>query len=227
MKPRGFQWIAVVCMIALTAGAVVQSWPVGPRLRAEDRDGDGRPDVWRIYDQQGQLVEIDLDTNRDGRPDVQEHYRHGVLVRRESDRNFNGQIDLVEEFGSPGVEPVRELIDVDYDGSADLLILFQNGRPVAVKEAPKAVSAPAQTRAAAPARGVLIALLNPFANDNTFQGVVPTADPWVGLAPSTAVAAAAPSVDAPASVSVSIVAAPDRLSSIRPTVRSPRGPPLA
>ena len=51
-------------------------------------------------------------------------------VRRESDRDFNDQIDLVQEFDRTTQQIVRSVSDVDFDGVADLLVLFQDGQPV-------------------------------------------------------------------------------------------------
>jgi hypothetical protein len=118
---------AVVCVVAAAAAWL---WPSASYVRTEDHNGDGRPDVWRAYDRHGQLSEVAFDTNFDGRSDVHEYYERGVLVRRESDRDFNDQVDLVEEFDPATREQVRAVEDVDYDGTADLLVLFQGGQPV-------------------------------------------------------------------------------------------------
>jgi hypothetical protein len=108
--------------------------PVLQHVRTGDLNGDGRADLWRHFDVQGQLTEIDRDTNFDGAPDVEEYYRRGVLIRRESDRNFNGQTDLVEEFDPDTSAEARSVVDVDYDGTADLLVLFRDGRSVFSKQ---------------------------------------------------------------------------------------------
>ena len=117
------------CAFACVAAAAASLWPAS-YVRTEDHNGDGRPDVWRAYDRHGQLSEVAVDTNFDGRSDVHEYYEHGALVRRESDRDFNDRVDLIEEFDPTTRERVRSVEDVDYDGTADLLVLFQGGRPV-------------------------------------------------------------------------------------------------
>src|ERR1700733_5200776 len=88
---RRFRHLLAVILSVLVCAAVAA---VSPRsslgfLRTEDRDGDGRPDVWRTYDRQGRLSEVAIDTNFDGRSDVREFYERSFLVRRESDRDFN------------------------------------------------------------------------------------------------------------------------------------------
>jgi len=53
------------------------------------------------------------------------------LARIESDRNFNGQVDLVQEY-SHGVL-VRELHDDDFDGKVETIKEFRNGKVVIVE----------------------------------------------------------------------------------------------
>src|SRR4029077_2909888 len=114
--------------------AALELWPATRLVRTVDQNGDGRPDVWRHYDNRGQLTEVDVDTNFDGRPDIEEYYERGVLVRRESDRNFNGQADLLEEFDVDTHGHTRSVVDTDYDGTADLLVFFRDNRPVFSKQ---------------------------------------------------------------------------------------------
>lgn len=124
----------MLCVVSCATLAALEVWPESQRIQTGDQNGDGRPDLWRRYDDHGHLTEIDRDTNFDGSPDIQEYFRSGVLVRRESDRNFNGQTDLVEEF-DPGTQAqTRSIVDVDYDGTADVLVLFRDGQPVVSKQ---------------------------------------------------------------------------------------------
>src|SRR5262249_7786775 len=108
-------WCVISC--AMTA-ALSLARPTG-RVATQDRNGDGQPDIWQRYDDHGQLSEVDVDSNFDGKADVEEFYARGALVRRESDRNFNGRIDLVEEFDATTEERTRSLVDIDDDGIAD------------------------------------------------------------------------------------------------------------
>src|SRR6476620_10226346 len=112
-------------------GAVALCLPViGARDRADDQNHDGRPDIWRSYNRFGEVVSVALDTNFDGRADVQEYYERGALVRRESDRDFNDRVDLVQHFDPVSHEEVRAVTDLNADGVADLLFLFRDGQPV-------------------------------------------------------------------------------------------------
>ncbi|HEV3217648.1 MAG TPA: hypothetical protein VGZ27_18095 [Vicinamibacterales bacterium] len=125
--------VAILCLVASASAGSLALWPRAGSFRTEDRNGDGRPDVWRTYDRQGRLSEVAIDTNFDGRSDVHEYYEGGVLVSRESDRNFDDRVDLVQQFDYTTHEQARAIEDVDYDGRADLLVLFQGGRPVFAK----------------------------------------------------------------------------------------------
>jgi hypothetical protein len=143
MTQRVVRLLAGVSAVACAAVAAVSLWPSAGNTRVEDRNGDGRPDVWRVYDQQRQLSEVSIDTNFDGRSDVEEYYDRGALVRRESDRDFSDRVDFVEEFDATTHEHVRSVADVDFDGKADLLELFQAGRLVYVKWASQVAPASA------------------------------------------------------------------------------------
>jgi hypothetical protein len=124
-RPLSFGLCALVCVAAAASW-----WPHRRDVRTDDKNRDGRPDVWRVYDRQGQLVTMAVDTNFDGRSDVHEYYERGALVRRESDTDFNDRVDLIQEFDATTRQTVRSVSDVDLDGVADLLVLFQDGRPV-------------------------------------------------------------------------------------------------
>ena len=121
-----------VCTLLCSMVALLV-WHLPDAVRAEDRNRDGRPDLWRSFDRQGRMAVVALDTNFDGRSDVEEFYEAGALVRRQADRDFNDRIDLVQHFDPETQRPVRSLTDVNGDGVADLLVLFQEGEPVYTK----------------------------------------------------------------------------------------------
>jgi len=111
-------------------------WVIRPATSStEDRNRDGRPDLWRSYDRFGALSEIRRDTNFDGRIDVQEFYERGTLVRREVDRDFNRAVDLVEYFDAATGGEVRSIADVDGDSVADIQVSFANGVVVHTRHA--------------------------------------------------------------------------------------------
>ncbi len=182
---------AFVCASALTASL----WPSAEMVRTEDQNHDGRPDIWRFYDRHGQLTRVEFDTNFDGRSDRRDYYRDGTLTRSESDRNFDNQIDLIEEFDLTGKEHVRSIVDADFDGSADLLVLFEDGRPVHCEwSTPTRLhtassSTPEQlTRSPLPnvdSTGTLAELDDPFSDIAAFRAGHRTRAPdIVGIAPT-------------------------------------------
>jgi len=162
-------------LTCLTAGLFSPSLP-HRSARTEDLNRDGRPDVWRAYGRDGRIARVTVDTNFDGRSDVEELYENGILVRRQTDRNFDDQIDLVQDFDPATRQIVRSLSDVNADGVADLLVLFQNGTPVFSKW----MSAGASDRlpemlvaqaAAQPSNQPLSTLHDPFSGDLAFKAV--------------------------------------------------------
>jgi hypothetical protein len=135
------------CLVALiligAMAAPVAAFQHG-RVQVQDRNGDGRPDVWRFSDGSSGTITVAADTDFDGRPDRQDTYRHGSLIRSEIDRNGDGAFDIVETFDPKTHEQVRSVIDVDFDGTADLLVLYRDGAPAFTSwRDPDAATAPA------------------------------------------------------------------------------------
>src|SRR5262249_15309548 len=211
--------------------AIVGVWPAR-RVRTADNNGDGRPDVWRLYDGKGQLTEVDVDSNFDGHTDIQEYYEQGVLVRRESDRNFNGQSDLVEEFDAKTHHLTRSVIDLDYDGTADLLVLFRDGQPVfSRRAAPLPVRTANRDLPAAHHGDVsgLTRLTDPFESEIAVRAVhmVATDEGCVGLSTSGGLPRPHVTFDRP-TVPARLAARDGRLLALAlPLARSPRAPPVS
>jgi hypothetical protein len=244
MKHFLAKW-AAFCLIASATLVAFAAWPQGPRVTTEDRNGDGRPDVWRQYDDRGAPAEVGIDTNFDGRSDVQEYYEHGTLIRRESDRNFDDRVDLVEEFDAATHERVRSIVDLDYDGTADLLVLFQDGRPVfskrisvlAAKPLPVNPTQTGNTFVHQPQllrrRGDvdrLAPLSDPFRVDATIRGTNAASSGHDNVGLSTSGGLPASCIDAvnPVGPPARFVARDLQASALAHlSVQSPRGPPLS
>lgn len=234
MKHVSARCVALLCVVACATVAAVEAWPTARPVRTEDRNRDGRPDVWRRYDSRGQLTETDVDSNFDGSPDIEEYYERGVLVRRESDRNFNGQADLVEEFDAETRSQTRSVVDIDYDGTADLLVLFQDGRPVFSKRTcpPKRVGipTPSSPRVHQDDASHLARLMDPFESDTAVR-VLHTAsstDGCVGLSTSGGLPRPRVTTVGLIPASARLVARDVRSHALAPLLhRSPRAPPVS
>ena len=226
MKAGLTRTIALMCAVVSTFTGSLP-WTLVACLSA--RSGAGGT-VWCRYDAHGELVERILDTNGDGRPDVVEYYGHGALLRRDSDRNFNGVTDLVEDFDADTQQPVRSIVDQDYDGKADLLVLFRNGEPV-VTERASAEPAGARDDATVPGSTAwgLVSFRNPFDASPALDSPAQLArrEPWMAGGTADAMLAS------PAGVAGTLTIGPSVQRSHRTeftadlSVRSPRGPPLA
>jgi hypothetical protein len=234
MKLVSERLVAWLCVVTCAAVAAVEVWPSAQLVRTSDENGDGRPDVWRRYDYRGQLTEVDVDSNFDGRPDVTEYYERGALVRRESDRNFNGQADLVEEFDAQTHQQTRSVVDLDYDGTADLLVLFRDGQPIFSKRTCSrgCLGRPGPSRPASPSRGAssLVGLADPFESDPAFRalGTVPDCDGCAALSTSRGLPARRIAAGRGTSPSARLGARdvqPDALTHLLPG--SPRAPPVS
>lgn len=227
------RFLALTCVVACVAAAGVSMFAVPGRIATEDRNADGRPDVWHRDVARGEQTEVDIDSNFDGRPDIQEYYEHGALVRRESDRNFDDQVDLIEEFDAATQQHVRSVVDIDYDGTADLLVLFQDGHPVFAKyDAPSdRLSPAARTARFTPPvqrrRQRLLALVDPFRADASVRSTRCASAPAERGILSTSGGLPLPGIDATAPLGASGLVLPR----FRPAVladlaaTSPRAPP--
>jgi hypothetical protein len=226
--------VALLCVLSCASVAAIGVWPARRDIQTVDQNGDGRPDVWRTYDSRGQLTKIAVDSNYDGSPDIEEYYQQGVLVRRESDRNFNGQTDLVEDFDPQTHGHTRSVVDVDYDGTADILVLFRDGRPVFSKRAAalRRIAQQLGTAQVVDHRGTaqLVPLTDPFESETSIRGtsITSTDEGSIGLSTSGGlphprfVALAEPS---PSARLLARDVSSYALAPLRP--RSSRAPPLS
>src|SRR5262249_54664354 len=164
--------VALLCAVSCVTVAGVEVWPAGRDVRTGDQNGDGRADIWRRFDTRGQLTEVEVDTNFDGSPDIAEYYQPGALVARGSNRNFKGQADVVEEFDPDTHGRTRSGGDIDYDGTADLLVVFRNGGAAfsklihALKKGPK-IQARDRTPAYQRSADHMTALIDPSESDTS------------------------------------------------------------
>lgn len=85
---------------------------------AEESDSnyDGKIDTWITFIK-GRLAEVQVDTNYDGRPDEWKYYSSGKLVRVKRDTNFDNKPDVWEIYREGHLE--RMGVDVDGDEHVD------------------------------------------------------------------------------------------------------------
>lgn len=89
----------------------------GEALREEaDTDYDGRIDVWVNF-VDGRIAQEDVDTNHDGKADVWKFFVDGQLQRIRRDRNGDGKPDVWEIYAKGRLE--RMGIDETFDGHVD------------------------------------------------------------------------------------------------------------
>lgn len=174
-RPRRRALAFVLGVLFCVTTGLISTWFSGASTRTEDLNRDGRPDVWRAYGLDGRIASVAVDTNFDGRSDVEELYQNGILVRRQTDRDFDDQIDLVQDFDPATRQIVRSVTDVDADGVADLLVLFQNGAPVFSKWIPAARGAEfdrlPQRSPSARSGAPLSTLVDPFSDNLSLKPV--------------------------------------------------------
>jgi hypothetical protein len=181
-----------------------------------------------LRDARGAIVERRLDTNGDGRPDVVEYYRDGALLRRDSDRNFNGVTDLVEDFDEVTQEPVRSVVDQDYDGVADVQLLYRHGRAVVSERASCPSGRGCLDSRRRSSTTALVSLRNPFAGTQAFDAANPLPqEPWLGPAAAAGLLASAARVAAPAPRLITLTRSLRPIRNGSRSIPSPRGPPLA
>jgi hypothetical protein len=76
---------------------------------------------------------VGLDINGDGKPDIFKHFKDvgdkRIIVKRESDLNADGKIDVVRLYDVKA-QPTSETVDLDFDGKKDVVRSFTEGKLV-------------------------------------------------------------------------------------------------
>jgi DNA-binding transcriptional MerR regulator len=111
-----------------------------------DSNYDGKLDTW-IRFSKGRIAQVDIDSNRDDSPDETRYYVHGKLSRVQRDTNHDGKPDIWEIYAAGHLE--RMGVDVDHDGRVDRW----NRDEVALHQAPAAGGGDAAAKDAAETEG--------------------------------------------------------------------------
>lgn len=81
-----------------------------------DSNYNGKIDTWISF-ARGRIAKVELDANGDGRPDETRYYVDGKLSRAQRDRNNDGKADVWEIYDGGRLQ--RMGMDLDYDGHVD------------------------------------------------------------------------------------------------------------
>lgn len=109
--------------------AIVETQSVGKlRKEAIDLNNDKQPDIWNYYTVDGRrrLVRKESDVNFDGQVDVTSHFENGQLVKEETDADFDGKVDWVDYYEDG--ERLRQESDTSFDGQVDVWKFFEDGK---------------------------------------------------------------------------------------------------
>jgi hypothetical protein len=127
----------------------------GESLHEEaDTNYDGRVDTWITFGA-GRMVKEELDTDFDGNPDVWKYYTGGQLSRIQRDTNRDGKPDRWEFYTNGKLE--RMGVDLDGDGHVDRWDHDEIARLAA--EAQQAAEQAAKTNAAGLDAGIAAPLI--------------------------------------------------------------------
>jgi len=111
-------------------------------IKTEDKNGDGRPDMWIYYENEIPVkIESDrnydnkldlwiiygknasrttqVDLNFDGRPDMYSYYQYGRRVKLEIDADYDGKLDQVNEYSDGRLVKMQK--DENKDGKLDVV----------------------------------------------------------------------------------------------------------
>jgi hypothetical protein len=124
----------------------------GREVSEYDTSGDEVPDVRKVYLSIGVGVEARLvmicretDINSDGKKDIIRYYDdQGRSLREESDRDFDGKMDMALIFQDGVV--MRKELDENRDGTIDAKIYFEKGEPFRAERDSAGRSTPTQWR---------------------------------------------------------------------------------
>jgi hypothetical protein len=97
----------------------------GHRVEALDANGDGKPDLKKVYDGAREVCRIS-DLNHDGTPDLYEYYdKSGQLRRREADYDGSGVVDSIDYYENGKL--VRRDLDLTGQHKIDTWDFFDPG----------------------------------------------------------------------------------------------------
>lgn len=101
-----------------------------------DINGDDVPDVFKYYgtvDGQDVMVRKEWDINFDGQIDIWQHYKaNGKLDFESFDMDFDGKVDVHRYFGEDD-RLVRKEVDLEFDERPDLFKFYDDGNLIRIE----------------------------------------------------------------------------------------------
>jgi hypothetical protein len=131
---RTFAAANALIVVAMTT-AIACSTDEGAKKTADGNTvtSEGSVGATRLADDgfdAGCCSKREFDLNRDGKPDSYQFVKvidnEQVVVRKETDVNFDGRIDLVRNLSDKG-DLLSERLDMDFDGKIDVVVFFEKG----------------------------------------------------------------------------------------------------
>jgi hypothetical protein len=114
--------IIIFYIIIVSSLSVSLCW--AEEIKKEDKNNDGKPDMWIYYNDNKKPVKIESDGNYDGKPDLWISYGEKGQRRTEIDLNFDGRPDMYSYYLYG--QRVKLEIDIDYDGKLDQVNEYYN-----------------------------------------------------------------------------------------------------
>ena len=94
--------------------------------REVDTNLDGKKDVVRTYNEKGESLREEADSNYDGKVDTWITFASGRIAKEDLDVDFNGQPDTWKFYSSGQLTRIQR--DVNRDGKADVWEFYVEGR---------------------------------------------------------------------------------------------------
>jgi hypothetical protein len=127
-KTAANRWIVLGAVSILGAGALVLAACGSDSVGVADSKlpSGAQSEAVQHEECSGDRTDV-LDANGDGKPDIKRVYKGGKEVCRTTDLNHDGKADLYEYFDASGQVRRREA-DYDADGIVDAIEYYQNGK---------------------------------------------------------------------------------------------------
>jgi len=112
----------IIAAVIIITSALGFSLCLAGETKTEDKNKDGKPDLWIFYDDNNRPLKIEndrnfddkldlwiiygekgarvtqIDLNFDGRPDMYSYYRYGQRIKLEIDTDYDGKLDQINEY---------------------------------------------------------------------------------------------------------------------------------